>query len=69
MVWELRGCRLIVVSGKWDDVFSLQDVVGAMERVLATCQPPRYSGVGGTAPVNARPGFVYAAFHAQVMAV
>ena len=68
-VWELQGCRLSVTSGKWDDVFSLQDVVFAMESVLETRQPPMYLGVGGTAPVNGRPGFMYAAFHAQVTAV
>ena len=44
----------------------MQDVVVAMERVLEECQPPKHMGVGGSAPVNGRQGFMYAAFQAQV---
>ena len=40
-----------------------------MERVLATCQPPMYLGIGGSAPVAGMPGLMYAAFHAQVTGV
>ena len=46
----------------------MQDVVVAMERVLEECQPPEYMGIGGSAPVNGKPGFMYAAFHAEVTA-
>lgn len=47
----------------------MQDVAVEMERVLATCQPPAYVGVGGSAPVAGVQRFMYAAFHVQVTGV
>ena len=67
--WKLRGCKLRLVSGKWESTFSMQDVVVEMERVLAACQPPMYLGIGGSAPVDGKAGFLYAAFHAEVTGV
>lgn len=64
--WQLQGCRLRIISGKSDSRFSMQDVAVEMERVLMTCQPPTYLGIGGSAPVDGKEGFMYAAFHAQV---
>ena len=67
--WELHGCKVIITSGLWDSVFSMQNVVEQMERVLAVCQPPAYLGVGGSAPVNGMAGFMWASFHVQVTGV
>ena len=47
----------------------MQGVVIEMERVLETCQPPMYMGVGGSAPVNGVKGFMYGAFHVRVTGV
>ena len=67
--WRLHGCEIRIVSGKWGAEFSMRDVVEQAERVLAVCQPPRYAGVGGSTPVDALPGFMYASFHVQVTGV
>ncbi|CAF9943399.1 MAG: hypothetical protein ALECFALPRED_000292 [Alectoria fallacina] len=67
--WRLQACKLRLVSGRWDSAFSMGDVVKEMERVLRTCQPPGYLGVGGSAPVGGQGGLWYAAFHVQVTGV
>lgn len=67
--WQLQACELRIVSGRWDSVFSIGDVVREMERVLQTCQPPGFLGVGGSAPVGGQGGLWYAAFHVQVTGV
>lgn len=65
----LEGCQVKIVSGKWQAVFSMRDVVVEMMRILLLCQPPRYLGIGGSAPVEVAEGFRYAAFHVQVTGV
>ena len=65
--WSLAGCKLSIVSGSHVSDFSMRDVVSEMMRVLEVCQPPRYLGMGGLAPVQGRAGFMYEAFHVQVM--
>lgn len=67
--WQMQGCKLRIVSGKWESRFSMRDVVVEMERVLAMCQPPAYRGIGGSAPVMGKEKFMYAAFHVQIMGV
>lgn len=45
---EVGGCRLQIIDGAAEDVFSVADVVEVMERVLEVCQPEAEGG-GGSA--------------------
>lgn len=54
------GCHVQVINGAADDVFRVEDVVEAVERVLEVCQPEvrrEYAGTGGQVGVG-RYGFV-----------
>ena len=67
--WVLNRCRVGIVSGRWDAVFSLEDVVLQAVRILTVCQPPPRLGAGGSAPVMGTAGLTYASFHVQVTGV
>lgn len=67
--WKLYHCRIRLISGRWDAVFSLQDVVLQAVRVLTVCQPPPTWGCGGSMPVAGMTGLMYASFHVQVTGV
>ena len=67
--WEFQGCQVAIVSGRWDAVFSLKDIVLQAVRILTVCQPPPRSGCGGSAPVEGTVGLMYASFHVQVSGV
>ena len=67
--WFLEGCKISIASGKYVSEFSMRDVVSQVLRVLEVCQPPKYFGIGGSAPVRGQTGFMYAAFHVQVTGI
>ena len=67
--WTFQGCHVGIVSGRWDAVFSLEDVVFQAVRILTICQPPPRWGSGGSAPVEGTAGLAYASFHVQVSGV
>lgn len=67
--WTLQGCQVSIVSGHWGALFSLEDVVLRVVRILTICQPPPRWGIGGLAPVIERTGLTYASFHVQVIGV
>ena len=67
--WTFQGCHVEIVSGRWDAVFSLQDVVMQAVRILTICQPPPRWGSGGSAPVEGTAGLAYASFHVRVSGV
>lgn len=57
---EMGACKLQVIDGADNDLFSVADVVDVMEKVLNECQPdvrPEYAGTGGQMGVG-RYGFV-----------
>lgn len=57
---RIGGCRLQIINGAKSDVFSVAEVVDAMEAILEECQPEvksEYAGTGGQKGVG-RYGFV-----------
>lgn len=67
--WIHQGCKVEILNGRWDAVFSLEDVVSQALRILTVCQPPPRWGCGGSAPVEGTEGLMYASFHVQVSGV
>lgn len=49
--WTKDGCKMRIANGRQVSKFKMSTVVAQMQRILTTCQPPSYSGVGGAAPI------------------
>ena len=54
------------MTGRWKAIFSWQDVAAKVVEILEVCQPPKYLGIGGTAPLAGIQRLMYASFHVQV---
>ena len=68
-VWTVQGCRVRIVSGQWEAMFSLRNAMVEMEKVLTLCQPPGYRGIGGSTPVAGQEGIMWGSFHVEVTGV